>query len=254
MDSAKQISPILSPLMRLPTELQLMVYDHVCAETRRKLNFRGSEIYYRDLDVSLLRTSKHIRQEASSILNRRRRTLTPCLTLRLGWPLHIGYTSSYQLVDLSQLLSILVMGHSMSLAKQETTPSTHSLFSEDELARFEENLRVLYPVAKLGTHASDLAVFYHRSIQQFHSSPCVVVRIMLELVEGAYISLVDDFHWIMLGLYESRHALQVKFVLLVKAEHLERCQALAAKVFDSRLTQALWTIELMPSSFDPAVD
>jgi hypothetical protein len=64
------------PLMKLPTELRLMVYENWTSETRRALPLIFGEIFFQDLDLDPLQVSKDVRREAKSILLRHHENLT----------------------------------------------------------------------------------------------------------------------------------------------------------------------------------
>ena len=64
--TANQISEEVFPLMKLPVELRLMIYENMPVEIRRRLPLAGVDIYCDDIDFGLLQTCHAIHNEAKN--------------------------------------------------------------------------------------------------------------------------------------------------------------------------------------------
>jgi len=247
--------------MDLPAELRLTVYDHVTGERRRRLSLRDATIYCNDMDLSLLRTSDLIADEASPVLERQRQFLVPHLIISLTC-VETSESQALKLWHTRLVIQMLVEGHYEDLTQHGEASGTQHPIPGQGLTRF---LHVMTSVDCGDRRITDLQAFhayYRRTVQQLRSHATIIIRVLMDVFYIRY-NLVPhgmDSRWwsqlndVLNGDY--RGGLKLRIVFVVRPRHLERCRAFTAQpnTFPSWFTEDMWSIEVTDHGLDPALD
>jgi len=246
------------PIMNLPAELRLAVYDHVTGETRRRLPLRYATIYYTDLDLSLLQTSHLIAEEASRVLDRQRQSLVPHLVISLT-SAETCESRDIKLWYTRHVIQMLVEGHYEDLRQCEIARGKHHSILGQGLTRF---LHETTSVVCGNLRITDLQAFhsyYRRAVQQLRNHPKIVLRVLMDASCDFEGHGMDFWWWSRLNdvlNVDCRGAVKLRIVFVVRPRHLERYRAFTAQpnTFPSWFTEDMWSIEVADHGLDPALD
>jgi hypothetical protein len=249
------------PLMRLPTELRLIVYENWTGETRRALALIFGEIFFQDLDLDLLQVSKDVRREAKSILQRHHENLTPCLTFN-----HTGKPKPFKkkastVFSIRYIVLLLVEGLALRAAPNAAARAAVTYRDGGKLRQWEFRTRMIDYGDNMALNDRRFREFYERTVQQLQNEAVLTLRVLLDF-DSAYTPselFPGSLFWGTLHkvtYVEFPGTLRFRFVFVVQPQHLERCRALTAKPFTlpSWVTNDMWTIEVTQGGLDPAVD
>ncbi|KAH7088049.1 hypothetical protein FB567DRAFT_523573 [Paraphoma chrysanthemicola] len=253
------------PLMRLPVELRLMVYEYAVCEIRRRLPIPGVDIYLRDIDVTLLQVSRSIQKEIGPSLKRRRLLISPCLTFNLESFIQPRKMSN-ALFLLPHIIRMLAEERCTDHRQNGPEVAISEQLPDVGMDGFVRRLRPTVwktdfaTIDQISNHPH-FQNFYRRTTRQLRTTPTIVIRFLLNR-EAAMLNLVTVVHhhyWE--DLYKSTHDkfpsnLKLRIVFVALPDYAEDFNWLLeeAGVLHPSFTRQMWSVEVSRGGLDPAVD
>lgn len=242
-----------------------MVYENFDGETRRRLPIPDTDIYFHDLDVSLLQASRFVLQEAAPTMRCHRYLLVPCLSLPLG-PAPPSADVSNPLFYVRQIVRMLVHERQSDLRRIGPKAVVSDEVSTVGLQAFDGRMRSVlnkadYDATKSICLHPNFKAFYRRTARQLRSTPALVVRVLLNLESPSQNPLEDmkrrfwrDLDSTLRGKFKTD--LELKFIFIVLPQHAQRCRDLLVERgrLPAWFTEEMWSIEVSNRGLDPAID
>jgi hypothetical protein len=220
--------------MKLPAELRLEVAEHSLTITKRKLPIKNCALSYPDLDLALLQTSRQVRSECASLVERARLQLPPTIILHIDnhWPRNIANEPFAQLIAVVRMLA-----EGCSVDKFDPTFSSSD--SEQQLIPYVglHNYTRCISYTR-GTNFlasskdSEIAEFYCRTIRQLRGTPVLTIRFRrtASFIEYPLMSSLQQNRWIWhdLNVWTSKvypNALSLKHIFVANPGEKADCLA-----------------------------
>ncbi|KAF9698440.1 hypothetical protein EKO04_003606 [Ascochyta lentis] len=217
---------IVSPFLRLPPELRLLVYNNIACDVERALPLGRVRIYYHDVDPAILSCCKLVRREAYTLLRHLRLAIPPTLVITLDLheiPFLLDTPNSR---SLGAVVRMLLSGHHYWFS----LPSSPSISNMplgfcDFFRRFEQQLSGLQTEDYVVTSQPDLEAFYRRTLLQMQQTRSLTVLLRLNPHCTQQLRVNDIRRRLPLGRSFGSHdprLLSLNVAFVVDAEYMSR--------------------------------
>ncbi|KZM19200.1 hypothetical protein ST47_g9662 [Ascochyta rabiei] len=173
-------SGTVSPLLRLPPELRLLIYNNMASDAERRLPLDKVFLYYHDIDPAILQCCKLVRREARALLRDLRRDIPPTLVLTLDLPKTPMTIDTPNSRSLSAVVRMLLGGYHYWLEHWSSSSASHVPMGFcDFFRRFEQPLALMQSENFIITNQKELEGYYSRTLRQMLRARSLTILLRL---------------------------------------------------------------------------